>query len=274
MKCSICNQLFSTIDILYTHLRNAHLLSLNTVINCGEENCPSSFSNLKSYRGHLVKKHRELEIFTTEYHLSKEFENNQRVILNSETLLSHSSLNQATPTSNNVTLDDTFESEGIPSTHDETHVPPEEEIQNFDIGWFRNEIEKQAAKILCNLYGNVNLTSSVINEIVNNFSTMLNNVKNIITPKVCSVVPVNYKNDTETLLDISFSPFASLKTEYIFRNHLTTNGCFAPPTKFTLEKKIGSKVRNGIPQLSVTTKTGTLMPIEFQYSSFLKKIIF
>lgn len=103
--------------------------------------------------------------------------------------------------------------------------------QIYDLGTLKNEIECEASKFLCNLYGNVNLTSTLINEIVHNFSTMLNNIKNIITPKVCSIVPRNLREDTETLLDISLSPLVSFNTEFKFRNNLMTKELSTPATK-------------------------------------------
>lgn len=63
MKCSICNQSFDTINILFIHLRNTHLLPINTIIKCGQTNCPSSFSCLSSLKTHLIKKHRNLKNF-------------------------------------------------------------------------------------------------------------------------------------------------------------------------------------------------------------------
>lgn len=75
MKYSLCQQNFETINILYTHLRYAHLITQNTYIDCGEENCPSSYSSIKAFKLHIIKRHRNLEKFTARPFTSADTQN-------------------------------------------------------------------------------------------------------------------------------------------------------------------------------------------------------
>lgn len=59
------------------------------------------------------------------------------------------------------------------------------------------------------------LTSSVINEILQSLSCLLNEIKNIMVPMLCSNTQENYN---EQILNFAFSPFDQSNTSMHFEN--------------------------------------------------------
>lgn len=136
---------------------------------------------------------------------------------------------------------------------------------------FKTVIENQASLFLCQLYGNVNLTSKLINEIVENFTNLLENIKNIISPKIIEINSKKLSKDNEQILYLAFAPFSSVRSEYAFRTYLRKKELFFNHTTFNMDRKIQSRVRKGIPTLREKIKTGILMPIEEQIKHFFLK---
>lgn len=278
MKCSICEEYFLSIDLLIIHLKKTHFIRPNDVIACGELDCPSTFSSLVVYKRHIIKKHRgssnEKNASTSAKKVRhdaffEDVQNDSSSDINKSIELNFYADHNTDSMVDRDEVELALNSQHINENNDNS--PTTYSNLNCNIEMIKMKIDVLATTFLSQLYGNVSLTSSVIKLIIDGVSSMLDSIKNTITPEICSMVDDHdTKEIIEQILYFSMTPFTSLKTEYLFQKNLKKKELLGQFSEFNIENKVGSKVHKGIPRLSKTSKTGIIMPIHFQIKRFFE----
>lgn len=255
--CYICGDNFLNIDVLLAHFSSYHLLSSTDRLVCHQNNCFQIFFSRSAFKKHL-KFH---------VHDTPPIEH-----VESSSHFEIPSTRASIESSSSVSL------ENAPTNIDhEPHITEPLSDYNetpqitFNVTGFKQKAQKNVETFVTKLYSKPNLTTSVIESILSDFTDIISNslvqsLKDLIIP----LIPHNFKNEISEIFAFCSQPFENVKTEYLFLQLLKTKYKFEGPVKFEIHSEVTESYENGVSVLKPVKYEGTLMPIVYQLKQFFE----
>lgn len=240
MKCFMCYSNFQTIVALTAHFKVFHSLFADSVFDCIEDNCHQSFSNINTFKKHLKRKHTS----------------------NPETDLSVKHSKPSCPPSNN--FDEEISNDLIKARDTNT-------LFTFDSAKNLAQIRDSIMVLNNTLYSSIHFSNKDV-------QVIQANIKNIVVSPIEEYLSnlIKYENDngSDFVSDNIRQLHTTLKclmksksADSTFKSLLQSNNFESEVQKFSVHSDISVEYKNGEPQYVQSVKTGSLLPIKYNFKT-------
>lgn len=238
MHCFLCKQKFNSIGILVYHFKKVHSLNSNSIFRCYDRDCSLPFTNLSSYKRHLIKLHGASNRKCDDASINREINvNNKHDIF--ENALSFGS----------------FETDNSETTENEFCLEKELDI-----------LKDKALKFSLSLHANDSFSRNdvyhiqkiVINLIID---PILSVFKQFSKSKISET---NILNEFLSVLSNCKNPFESFDSDYLLSKKLKTSGHMPELKEFTICSELETTLNKGELKIDAKNTKGILLPLRTQ----------
>lgn len=251
MQCFLCKKKFTSVNVLILHLKKIHALKSNSIYRCWETSCQQIFSNLGSFKKHILRKHVNQTCSDANYHLLN--------TLNS----SATEINQIINSKDN--------------DKDSANILHRKEIKyinKFNEDAVLAKVTESVAQFALNLHNNNNISRKNVTQIQESMTKLIiEPLLEIFTTFVDFKLDENSKkrNDFFSFLSRLRSTLKYVNTEYNLKKWLKNNNYINDINEFTIDHEITSIHQKGHLVYGDKKVTGVVMPLRFQFKKYFEK---
>lgn len=257
MKCFLCKEksiFYFTVKLLIAHIKSAHVINNIKYFKCIEEDCLQQFSNLYTYKRHIVRVHEKEKNNSKNNTIIEQ----QRVeIVNSAEYISITEKHLCQDQCSNIIEQNC----SIRATSCQQTCISDNYLENLT-----------GLTFVLSLHNNNNFNRKNVLDIIKEIETKVTNpLAGIISKQILPLIE-NSKNKVlaANILDQIMHPFQSIETEYTFLRELESRGVFKKPIFYTINEEICEIILNHSPTLASNKVTGIIMPLEFQFKKYFE----
>lgn len=253
--CPICSNNLSTDFDLMTHLKCLHKLEMNNPCNCPYDDCFRSFSNVYAYRKHCNQIHNRL--------IDNKKKSKPIDVINSVVRCQDKNL---------------YNIEENPIENPIENLPIEKplvifEVNNenkIDISKFSYSVNKQAAILVAQLYGELSVSRSFANDIlscIHQFyhENCIENLKTRIKNCDCSS-----RKEISEMLEIIHHSLDNFKTEHLTLKYFTDLGVYIEPQSFVIQSSLKLCREKNLNKTKIIKSNIEIVPMDLMLKEFLE----
>lgn len=256
-KCPFCVDNSPTIKFLVAHIKLAHSASLSTFI-CKQQNCTRSFTNIYSFKRHLIQKHNQNNNFCNKFSASESY-------LDNDNILCHELVK-----SNNVKSDEfktyiDFEEFLTTESCQQLIIDPLITLEKFN-----DIVTHRTALFVSKLYSDASLSRSFAHQIIQYVDELYKSIIEIIKKKYEYQEKQNVPSNLKDMCIILQNAFAEFKTEYQTLQYFIRNEYLIMPQSINIATIFYPKRIQMHRSIGLVNRVVQIVPIKSLLTKFLQ----